>query len=74
MKCKHCEFLNTVFREIQNNREYWIYTEMFVYLHGGADHCQSQAIKDLQDIAEEWNGIVRDLRSTLSFGGKDGSK
>lgn len=23
------------------NREYWIMTKVFVYLHGGADHCSS---------------------------------
>lgn len=38
--CKHCEFLNKIFDKIDSNREYWLYTEMFVYLHGGADHCK----------------------------------
>ena len=42
-KCPHCEFLSKVFsldyNGPENNREYWIFTEMFVYLHGGKDYC-----------------------------------
>lgn len=38
--CKHCEFLNKIFKEIKSNYEYWLYTEIFVYLHGGVDHCK----------------------------------
>jgi hypothetical protein len=38
MKCKKCEMLNKIFPEIKNNYEYWLYTELFVYLHNGADH------------------------------------
>ena len=42
--CKHCKFLYKVF-DFENwpdktNREYWIFTEMFVYLHKGKDHCE----------------------------------
>ena len=37
--CPHCKFLDNTFGEILSNREYWLYTEMFVYLHNGADHC-----------------------------------
>lgn len=42
IKCKHCQFLSDTFGEVQSNREYWLYTEMFVYLHGGADHCDNK--------------------------------
>ena len=43
MKCKHCEFLNNIFyEEIKSNYEYWLYTEMFVYLHGGCDHYEDK--------------------------------
>ena len=43
MKCKHCEFLEKTFGKIlkkkdSTNREYWLFTEMFVYLHG-VDYC-----------------------------------
>lgn len=39
-KCPHCEFIsNTFHEEIKNNYEYWIMTEVFVYLHGGKDYC-----------------------------------
>jgi len=44
MKCKHCEFLEKTFGEVFNqkdstNREYWLMTEVFVYLHG-SDVCK----------------------------------
>lgn len=43
-KCKHCEFLDKIFDPIlksedSTNREFWIFTEMFVYLHDGKDYC-----------------------------------
>lgn len=40
IKCKHCEFMDSVFnRPFESNYDYWVFTEVFVYLHGGADHC-----------------------------------
>ena len=45
MKCKHCEFLENTFGEIQSNREYWLYTEMFVYLHNG-DECNQKTMRE----------------------------
>ena len=45
MKCKHCEFLDTTFHEINNNYEYWLMTEMFVYLHDGKDYCNAHKEK-----------------------------
>jgi hypothetical protein len=44
MNCPHCEFIDKIFRPISQlpdatNREYWIMTEVFVYLHGGKDYC-----------------------------------
>jgi hypothetical protein len=42
--CKHCEFLYKTF-DINGTdttaREYWLFTEMFVYLHDGKDYCNS---------------------------------
>jgi hypothetical protein len=41
--CKHCEFLYKTFditnRTDTTTREYWLFTEMFVYLHDGKDYC-----------------------------------
>jgi len=40
-ECKHCEFLYQIFGEIEklNPREYWLFTEIFSYLHDG-DECK----------------------------------
>jgi hypothetical protein len=40
-KCPHYEFLNETFGTIKKatNREYWLYTEVFTYLHNGKDYC-----------------------------------
>ncbi len=39
--CKHCKWLEQLFSDdkIESNREYWIMTEIFVYLHDGKDYC-----------------------------------
>ena len=37
-KCPHCVFLDTL-GDVQSNREYWLITEIFVYLHNGHDWC-----------------------------------
>lgn len=37
-ECPHCKFIQTL-GDCQSNREYWIITEIFVYLHSGCDHC-----------------------------------
>lgn len=39
-KCKHCEFLYQIFGKTEklNPKEYWLFTEIFVYLHG-SDEC-----------------------------------
>jgi hypothetical protein len=40
-RCPHCDFIKKVFGNIidLSNREYWIMTELFVYLHNGKDYC-----------------------------------
>ena len=40
-ECPHCKFMEELFKEddIKTNREYWIMTEVFVYLHDGKDYC-----------------------------------
>jgi len=39
-ECPHCKFLDETFLSSgeKNNREYWLMTEVFVYLHG-SDIC-----------------------------------
>jgi len=43
--CKHCEQISkwmdylTSCEDGMTNREYWIMTEVFVYLHNGKDYC-----------------------------------
>jgi len=49
-ECPHCKFLESIFKPIsemedKTNREYWIFTEMFVYLHNGKDYCEYKKIK-----------------------------
>lgn len=43
MSCPHCEFINRIFRGDMNGYEYWLMTEVFVYLHGG-DECKYKEI------------------------------
>ena len=40
-ECPHCKFISETFihHEDSTNREYWLMTEVFVYLHGGRDYC-----------------------------------
>lgn len=57
MECKHCNLLNKVFKDILNNREYWLFTEMFVYLHNGKDYCTlSKKLKKI-DQNEPYAGM-----------------
>lgn len=51
--CKHCKFLNNTFGEILSNREYWLYTEMFVYLHNGADHCDGKDKPEYRELTDD---------------------
>ena len=49
-KCKHCKFLENIFgSEIKSNREYWIYTEMFVRLHNGEECNNMNNIKKVEE-------------------------
>jgi hypothetical protein len=48
-KCKHCEFLDTIFIPVsemkdKTGRDYWIFTEIFVYLHKGKDYCEKRGV------------------------------
>jgi len=39
-ECPHCKFINDLFQKCDNNKEYWLMTEVFVYLHNGKDYCE----------------------------------
>lgn len=42
LKCKYCDFINYLFDDkIKSNRDYFIMTEIFVFLHGGKDYCNN---------------------------------
>jgi glutaredoxin len=44
VKCPHCQFVKKLFTKhtIKTAKDYWIMTEVFVYLHGGKDHCDGK--------------------------------
>lgn len=47
MKCKHETFLKSLGTP-QSNREYWLITEMYTYLHGGKDFCTCSTIEQAE--------------------------
>ena len=49
--CKHELFIKSL-GEPQSNREYWIMTEIFVYLHNGKDYCDCQKTAHNSDYAK----------------------
>lgn len=41
--CKKCEYLMELFQHTpQTNRDYWVMTELFVFLHDGKDICKGK--------------------------------
>lgn len=57
MKCKHCEFIDRTFGEVlkckdSTFREYWLMTEVFVYLHG-KDSCNLDGTVSLSNSNPE---------------------
>jgi hypothetical protein len=67
MKCKHCDFIDKVFipilkRKDSTNREYWLMTEIFCYLHNGNDYC------------EKAKKVIPIKYNILDIYGKDNSK
>ena len=37
--CKHSDFFKKTFTNLADEREYWLFTEVFCYLHDGKDFC-----------------------------------
>jgi hypothetical protein len=53
-KCSHCKFIDDIFGKVlkgvdATNREYWLMTEVFVYLHNGKDFCDISNGKIIYD-------------------------
>ena len=53
MTCKHCEFIKNIFGKVlelpdSTNREYWLMTEVFVYLHG-KDYCEESRLSKMTE-------------------------
>lgn len=52
--CPHCEFLFKTFNPVERTdvteREYWLMTEMFVYLHNGKDYCDYKENTNVEKI------------------------
>ena len=42
--CRHCEFIETLFSKVvdMTDREYYLFTELFCYLHDGKDYCDHE--------------------------------
>lgn len=71
MSCPHCNFMEELFKEddIKNNREYWIMTEVFVYLHDGKDYCDygrhkkpmtlNQAMKEMAEFCKDKSAVIK---------------
>ena len=49
-KCKHCKFIEKTFPKASEmtDREYWMFTEVFCYLHDGNDFCNFSKIKEMK--------------------------
>ena len=58
-KCPHCQFIATLC-EVPSNREYWIITEIFVYLHNGKDYCEFS--KNQEEIKKEAKDSIKAFR------------
>jgi len=72
MNCPHCKFLEELFRDddIKNNREYWIMTEIFVYLHNGKDYCDYGKKMSLKQAMKLMSEFVKDKGDVLKIGGR----
>ncbi len=66
MNCPHCKFMEELFLkdDIKSNREYWIMTEVFVYLHGGKDYCDEMLKKKqyFRKMAKQLGKSARKIR------------
>jgi len=52
-KCPKCELLMELFESAkQTNRNYWIVTELFFYMHGEKDYCNYKNKKEEKDEQE----------------------
>lgn len=50
-KCEACDIIDKIFyklRPIKSNYDYWLMTELFVYLHNGKCHCDRKYKPELK--------------------------
>ena len=41
--CEHCKKLSEIFSgKLKTKYDYWLYTELFVWLHEGKDYCDKR--------------------------------
>ena len=82
MSCKHCkeieEWTNhlAVSPDEMTNREYWLLTELFVYLHNGKDYCNfnstthfikaEEIINELAKIEDIYTTNLQDLARLIT--------
>lgn len=45
-ECKHSRILKLFHDNIKTDRDYWLWTELFVYLHDGSDYCNCNKNKN----------------------------
>ena len=62
--CKKCEYLMDLFERIKNptNRDYWVMTEIFMFMHGNKDFC------------DETKKVIKYFNSELKEGTKEYNK
>ena len=62
-QCKHKEFLDKINEAIESNKDYWMMTEFFVYLHGGKDYCNCHEESEISTFNKELIGKIKEIRA-----------
>ena len=73
-KCKHCEFIEKTFPKASEmtNREYWLFTEVYCYLHDGNDFCNFSKIKEMKKEKADFDNLsYKELQEIYSKLKKD---
>lgn len=52
MECKHKKIFDLFNENISDNKQYWLFTELFVYLHNGKDYCDCNVKKTDNQFAK----------------------
>ena len=70
VRCKHCDFIDKTFGTVlkgddSSNREYWLMTKVFIYLHDGRDYCKIRS--KLDKAREEYYELKSRFSDDCSF-------